>query len=343
MLSSAHPGTTFGDTQVYTLSYGQQGPKGRYRTGGPRPDRGRRYAVVIHDRRPGGQRYGCGCGGARPDGPRPHIGRSGDYESPFHPGQLVRESSKVGIPVPSFAGLGTSEDEQRQMSRRLKGICAKLKKSGSLAGHGNAGLASNFIDLAHAKTKPGGVIALVLPAACVSGSSWEDARRLLEREYEDLAVLTIAAHGQTDRAFSADTGMAEALVVATKRCAGGKRRGEALFVNLYFRPRSLSEAFEMARAVDRLSPQARHGRICVGNRETVGTYIRAPLTQGGCASIRETTLAAAAIGLAEGRLELPQGYSTPLPFDSAQGSWNGGVIPHRHLWEPKRRDPAGAV
>ena len=224
-----------------------------------------------------------------------------------------QESSKVGIPVPSFAGLGTSGDEQRQMSSRLKGICAKLKKSGYLAGHGNAGLASNFIDLAHAKTKPRGVLALVLPAACVSGSSWEDARLLLEREYEDLAVLTVASYGQTDRAFSADTGMAEALVVATKSRAGRKGCRETLFVNLYHRPRSLAEAFEMARAVGRLSPQAQHGRICVGNRETIGTYIRAPLSQGGCASIRETTLAAAAMGLADGKLELPQGYSTPLP------------------------------
>ena len=112
-----------------------------------------------------------------------------------------QESSKVGIPVPSFAGLATSKDEQRQMSRRLKGICAKLKRNGYIAGNGNAGLASNFIDLAHVKTKPGGVLAMVVPAACVSGSSWEDARRLLEREYENLTVLTIAAYGPDRSGF----------------------------------------------------------------------------------------------------------------------------------------------
>ncbi|MYK53743.1 MAG: hypothetical protein F4032_18435 [Gemmatimonadetes bacterium] len=217
------------------------------------------------------------------------------------------------MPVPSFAGLGTSEDEQRQMSNRLKKICAGLKKRGYLAGHGNAGLASNFIDLAHVKTRPGGVLALVLPAAFVSGSSWENSRRLLKSEYKDLTVLTIAAHGQTDRAFSADTGMAEALVVANK-CRGGQQgSGETLFVNLYHRPRSLAEAFEVARAVSRLSPQARQGRIYIGDRETIGTYIWAPLNEGGCASLRETTLASTAIGLATGTLQLPQGYSTTLP------------------------------
>ena len=68
----------------------------------------------------------------------------------------------------------------------------------------------------------------------------------------------------------------------------------------------------MARAVHRLPPQARQGRLCVGDRETIGTYIRAPLTQGGCASLRETTLAATAMKLEKGMLGLPQGYAAPL-------------------------------
>ena len=107
--------------------------------------------------------------------------------------------------------------------------------------------------------------------------------------------------------------MAEALVVATKCCAGRKGCGKTLFVNLRHRPRSLAEAFEIARAVCRISPQDRQGRLCVGDSETIGTYIRAPLSQGGCASLRETTLADTGIGLAEGMLRLPRGYATELP------------------------------
>ena len=315
MLSSAHPGTTFGRTRVHTLPYGQQSQEKRHTMALGALD------LIEDDAAP--SLFGTGATVAHGTGAAVETEGSQDMILPRETADLVimnppftrptgQESSKVGIPVPSFAGLGTSGDEQRQMSSRLKGICAKLKKSGYLAGHGNAGLASNFIDLAHAKTKPGGVLALVLPAACVSGSSWEDARRLLEREYEDLAVLTVASYGQTDRAFSADTGMAEALVVATKSRAGRKGCGEALFVNLYHRPRSLAEAFETARAVCRLSSQDRQGRLSIGDRETIGTYIRASLSQGGCSSLRETTLAATAIGLADGKLELPQGYSTSL-------------------------------
>ena len=229
---------------------------------------------------------------------------------------------KADVPVPSFAGLGTTEDEQRAMAKRLAEIRRRLPNP---VGHGNAGLASNFIDLAHVKTKIGGVLAIVLPASCVSGSSWGDARRLLGREYKDLTVLTIAAHGQTDQAFSADTGMGEALVLGTRCNVGQEGCGETLFVNLYHRPRTLAEAFEMARAVRQVSPGDRQGYLCVGDCEIVGAYIRAPLDQGGCASLRETSLAAFAMGLMVGALQLPQGHSAPLPTTQLGKLGKGGL------------------
>ena len=52
---------------------------------------------------------------------------------------------KAEVPVPSFAGLGTSKEEQQAMSKRLAEIRRRLANP---VGHGNAGLASNFIDLA---------------------------------------------------------------------------------------------------------------------------------------------------------------------------------------------------
>ena len=310
MLSSTHPGTTFGNTRVHTLPYGQQSQEKRHTMALGALD------LIEDDTAP--SLFGTGIHVARGTGADMEAEGSQDMILPSETADLVimnppftrpTNHEKAEVPVPSFAGLGTSEDEQQAMSKRLAQIRRQLVNP---VGHGNAGLASNFIDLAHVKTKPGGVLALVLPAAFVSGSSWKDARRLLESKYKDLVVLTIAAHGQTDRAFSADTGMAEALVVANK-CRGGQQGcGETLFVNLYHRPHNLAEAFETARAVSHLSPQDRQGRLNVGNHQTIGTYIRAPLSQGGCASLRETTLADTALGLEAGRLRLPQGYSTPL-------------------------------
>lgn len=328
MLSSAHPGTTFGNTRVHTLPYGQQSRDKRQTMALGALD------LIEYDDAP--SLFGTGARRAQGAGADVETDGSQDMVLPKGKADLVimnppftrpgnHESLEGSVPVPSFAGLSTSKEEQRQMGARLKGICAKLKKSGSIAGHGNAGLASNFIDIAHVKIRPGGVIAFVLPAAFVSGSSWKEARSLLEREYEDFIVLTIAAYGQTDRAFSADTGMAEALVVATKRYSESDAKcGEALFVNLSHRPDNLAEAFEMARAVRRLTLRNRQGRLYVGDSEIIGTYIRAPLTQGGCAFLRETTLADTALGLAEGILRLPRGYSgqlsiIPLDFLGKRG------------------------
>ena len=310
MLSSTHPGTTFGNTRVHTLPYGQQSQEKRHAMALGALD------FIEDDTAP--SLFGTGIHVARGTGADVEAEGSQDMILPSETADLVimnppftrpTNHEKAEVPVPSFAGLGTSKEEQQAMAKRLAEIRRRLANP---VGHGNAGLASNFIDLAHVKTRPGGILALVLPAAFVSGSSWKNARRLLESKYKDLVVLTIAAHGQTDRAFSADTGMAEALVVANK-CRGGQQEcGETLFVNLYHRPRSLAEAFEIARAVSRLSSEARQGRLHVGNHQAIGTYIRAPLSQGGCASLRETTLADTALGLEAGRLRLPQGYSTPL-------------------------------
>ena len=310
MLSSTHPGTTFGNTRVHTLPYGQQSQEKRHAMALGALD------LIEEDTAP--SLFGTGVHVARGTGADVEAEGSQDMILPSETADLVimnppftrpTNHEKADVPVPSFAGLGTSKDEQQAMAKRLAEIRRRLANP---VGHGNAGLASNFVDLAHVKTRPGGILALVLPAAFVSGSSWENTRRLLESEYKDLAVLSIAAHGQKDRAFSADTGMAEILVVATKCHAGHEGCGETLFVNLYHRPHSLAEAFEVARAVSRLSPQDRQGRICVGDQETIGTYIRASLSQGGCASLRETILADAALGLEAEMLRLPQGYSTPL-------------------------------
>ena len=311
MLSSAHPGTTFGHTRVHTLPYGQQSAEKRHTMALGALD------LIEDDTAP--SLFGTGVTVAHGTGEDVEAEGSQDMILPRETADLVimnppftrpTNHEKAEVPVPSFAGLNTTQDEQQAMSKRLVEIRRRLADP---VGHGNAGLASNFVDLAHVKLRPRGVLALVLPAAGVSGGSWGDFRRLLEREYEDMAVLTIAAHGDTDRAFSADTGMAEVLVVATKRReAGNGESGETLFVNLYHRPHNIAEAFEMARAVRQLPGDVQQGRLCIGDSETVGTYIRAPLNQGGCASLRETTLADAALGLAAGALRLPRGYDATL-------------------------------
>lgn len=214
------------------------------------------------------------------------------------------------VPVPSFAGFGNSEDEQRGMSNRLKKLTRGLSQP---VGHGNAGLASNFIDLAHTKVARGGTIAFVLPATFISGGSWTKARSLIAEHYRDVVVVTIAAHGITDRAFSADTGMAECLVVATRKDEGQDQpNDDCLWVNLNHRPRSSTEGIELARVVRTV--EGSNGQVRIGD-QAVGVFVRAGLQDGGCAQLSQPDIASAALGLVKhSRLRLPRVEDVPLPL-----------------------------
>ena len=231
------------------------------------------------------------------------------------------EAEKIGVPVPAFAGLKTSEDEQRLMSRRLKKINHDLKKSRSKrkfsdgsfhpaisAGNGLAGLASNFIDLAHEKLKVGGVLALVLPFSFVQGKSWEHSRDLLSTFYEEIKVLSIATSGSEDRAFSADTGMAEVIVIATKKNYKSNEN-QVQYINLLRRPSTPLEAAAIAArihgssdkdAVDlRLSENA--------SSSSLGCIISSEMTDGGCSGIQSSTVASAMLTFFNRfRLKLPR-------------------------------------
>ena len=196
------------------------------------------------------------------------------------------EASHADIPVPSFAGFNTSHDEQQAMRQ-------KLKKTAGMFSSGHAGLASNFMDLGHSKLRDGGVLALVIPFAFVRGKSWNRARKALHANYSDVHVTSIAASGSTTRAFSADTGMADCLVVATKRAGGNPR---ARFSNLTARPSTLLEA-------------------AVGAKKARGKAVLGDILNAGTAGVRSMGLIEAARSLEARKLRLPrQVQAVDLPM-----------------------------
>ena len=161
------------------------------------------------------------------------------------------EGEAIGVPRPIWAGFGQSSEQQKAMQEELKRQIGRIK--GLKASHGNAGLATNFIDLAHTKLKDGGVLALIVPATVVSGGAWANTRRLLADGYRDIHICTLAEHGSSGtegRAFSADTGMAEAVVLAT-RDASAHMESTARYFMLNDRPESEYEAVELALAMSR--------------------------------------------------------------------------------------------
>ena len=120
-----------------------------------------------------------------------------------------KSASRANTFAPAFAAFDASDKDQRNMAKRM----SKLSKDTCY--HGHAGMGSAFAALADRKLKPGGVLAMVLPLSATSaGYAWQDFRNLLETDYTDLTVLSIASEDDDDLSFSADTGMAECLVIA---------------------------------------------------------------------------------------------------------------------------------
>ena len=321
VLSSTHPSVTFGNTSIVTLPYGKQ-PE----------ESGRPIAIgaldLIEDQQSPslfgtGQKRLRGVGDS--DDGQVHLLHD-EFDlvimNPPFTRSTGHEAEKVGIPAPAFAGFATSDEEMRHMSRRLKRI-----RKPSMVGHGNAGLGSNFIDLAHVKLKSsGGVLALVLEATFLQGAAWSAARRLLDEHYRDVTLVSIAATGTSDRAFSADTGMAEVLVIATRKGAAEKTSGPAQFVNLLHRPQSILEAATVARAVQRIPTEQPVSSIAIGSSERAGCSIHSVLDDTGCAGLREATVVEAATGLVRGELRLPrQAAPIPLPITELGMLGNRGL------------------
>ena len=165
-LSSAHPTITFSNTSVFTMPYGTN-ERGTTSIG----------SLELMDVNSTQSLFATGdlkAHGQDGDKGAPADIRESSLDLSIMNPPFVRPTNHEStiVPVPSFAGFETSDDEQRDMSKRLKAIRNRLDEP---AGHGNAGLDSNFIDLAHAKVKEGGIAAFVLKLTVAQGQSYANA------------------------------------------------------------------------------------------------------------------------------------------------------------------------
>lgn len=217
------------------------------------------------------------------------------------------ESDKVGVPNPMFAAFNSDEEEQQLMSRATK----KLTKGTS--GHGNAGEGSYFLVLADRKLKDDGMLGLVLPMSLISGSSWEKSRKKLKSNYRDLTVITISGVEDEEISFSADTSMAECLVVGQKHTSGNER---ATFVILEERPSSQLLGTSIASQIRknksdnlrRLEDGPFGGTSIEFGDDRVGKAIDAPLPSSGgwnLGRVDDLSLAQTSYQLEKGQVWLP--------------------------------------
>ena len=215
---------------------------------------------------------------------------------------------------PAFAAFNTTKAEQDAMSDKVK----KLGK-GTIS-DGNAGLGSQFTAIVHNMVKPGGHIALILPISSMLGGNWDGKqawawqklRRLLSENYSNIVVISVAQSKKADAAFSADTDLAEVIIVARRLASQEVPSRQAHFVNLRERPGNKLEAQEVVRsirqAVKHLITINTYSSIIVGDA-VAGTVVLEHLDQNKkWTSVRvlDMDLVGKAKELASGKLYLPQ-------------------------------------
>ena len=260
--------------------------------------------------------------------------------------------------VAPFAAFDASDREQEAMGR-----LARKKFAGTCA-HGHAGLGSYFVAVCDKKLRPGGTMALILPATIASGESWSKVRALLAGGY-DTTVLSIANErmGRLDGAFSSDTGMLEVMLVARKRREGDVS-ASPVFVTLRDRPLTAVEGVHVGESIRRLeeikSVEEGHGAtpLMMGRRK-IGHAVTMEVEGGGdgatwpLVNVREPALVSAAYALrwhagaaftTLGQLckfgpdsQMLVGRAQKGPFAIRDIDGDGGVPEYHALWNNDHR------
>ena len=243
----------------------------------------------------------------------------------------------------AFAAFEASDQDQRDMGKRMD-----ILKTGTCY-HGNAGIASAFAALAHKKLKPGGVLALILPLAAAAGSSWQGFREMLAKNYIDLTVVSIAASENDHLSFSADTGMAECLIIARKCRPSESPDRRVQLASLSRRPSGFIQASEVSRTMATLGSVRRiedgpYGATpLISGEEKIGEVISAPFPQSGdpCGAVRlsDASLAQTAFALSDAKLSLPGHASTFGINMTLLGNFARTGLYHRDITGPRPRGP----
>ena len=259
------------------------------------------------------------------------------------------EGAHVDITNPAFAAFDATPADQTKMGDRTN----QLRKDSCY--HGNAGIASAFAALAHKKLKAGGVLALVLPLSAAAGLSWQGFRETLAKNYTDLTVLSIAASDNDHLSFSADTGMAECLVIARKlkQSEATTETGRGHFISLGRRAQGFAHAGSLAMNVSnperarRIEDGPYGGTALMIGDELAGESMTAPVQRDGeswgAVRLSDLSLAQTAFALAQSKLWLPGNHEAlaveVAPLDKIATL---GMV-HRDLTGPRPRGPFDKV
>ena len=225
--------------------------------------------------------------------------------------------SNTDIPKSTFQGSDRLQEDQKLMQ-------AALKSKNTEVTDGTNGFVSAFVDLADKKLKTGGTMGFILPLTVLRSPTTEKLREMWATKYHNVIVITIAQAAAQGSAFSADTGMAECIIAATKGIGDNTGRGK--FACLKQRPQSALEAMEIAKQISpssgtqKLEDAPNGGNILSMGNTNSGQMIDCP-TKDGVAWVatraRSMALLQSAHKLAGGELHLPM-EREPVPINICQ-------------------------
>lgn len=130
------------------------------------------------------------------------------------------------------------------------------------------GMAASFLVVAREKIKPGGRIGFVLPLTAAFAEGWRITRKMVLRDFENVVAITRAGTLNAE-ALSADTGMAEMLLIATKKRPNDKSISPVYCVSLRRVPKRTGEAGEVGKSILSVI-DAMHGKsqpVTIGGEE----------------------------------------------------------------------------
>ena len=341
VLSSAHPRKKFRDTNIITMRYGEDldhnnnldifiGALDLF-------DEQQEILSILRTH----QEHHQGTGKAKKEIDLPHGSIDLVIMNPPFTRSTNHDAQNSAMVNPDFAGLGNSKEVQKRMSAKLKSIRPKTDIRGS---DGKAGLATNFVDLGDVKVKKGGILAFVSPATLASGPSWSSVRDLIERNYRDIMIVSIAGPDAStgSTAFSADTAIHEVLVIGTRKTDESTEKSPVAYVTITRRPNSILEAAEFARAIVKSTKESADCHMHLGNNESevIGHCFhskngfdadeRSILT-----GIRDMHVTKISSELARNQLYLPHVGNLDLPVVRIRDIGDRGLL-HRDINEAER-------
>ena len=217
LIASNFPDIKIGNTQIDVMDYGTRRVDGQYALRAldliENPESTLSLGLINTQRVRGD--------GSQEDSPHREF-RNGEMDivvdsPPFTRAGADNKATDPDVPTTIFGDRDS--DIALQMQRTLREIEDTI-------GNSSAGFGSYFVDLADRMLKADAqsVMGFVLPITVLTSPGWKKIRDLWAYAYHDVVVVTIADAKTENCSFSADTNMAECLIVAVLSLLKEKRR-----------------------------------------------------------------------------------------------------------------------